>query len=168
MKVAVLIVTLSIVLAIFAHMYMSEVPKCPKCGSTLVWTPLGTKSENFLWKCLMDGTTWRKTYPDHVFSNWKRRIPQIVRDASMNYLLKLHPDVKPFLPSGDWEQEKDGNQYVFEQNGWTVKITFTADFSKADVKVDYVHQGMGIMHRVVWVAEFDNGDFREISYTHAV
>ncbi len=168
MKVWIAVLGISIVLSAFTHMYVTEVPKCPQCGSTLVWTPLGTKSENFLWRCLLDGTTWRKTYPKHVFENWKRKIPHIVRDASIEFLLRRHPEVRALLPGGSWKEDREGQKYRFTNGGWNVIIEFTPDMAEAHIVSDYTHQGMGIMHRIIWVADFHNGDFVELSYTYAV
>ena len=61
---------------------------CPKDGGIYVWTPVGSKSENFNWRCLICGYRWVKSYPEDVYQKWKNKLlePDFVRDYTLLYL----------------------------------------------------------------------------------
>ncbi|MDH5439266.1 MAG: protease complex subunit PrcB family protein [Candidatus Bathyarchaeota archaeon] len=61
---------------------------CPEDGSLYVWTPIGTFSENFNWRCLLCSHTWIKTYPEDKYKSWRNALlePAFVRDYTLLYL----------------------------------------------------------------------------------
>ena len=61
---------------------------CPKDGSPYVWTPVGSRSENFGWLCLRCGYSWMETYPEDVYLRWRKAFlePDFVRDYVLLYL----------------------------------------------------------------------------------
>jgi len=63
---------------------------CPLDGSPYVWTPVGSKSENFIWVCLECGHHWQVTYPEDSYRSWLDVFldPAFVRDYTVLYLRK--------------------------------------------------------------------------------
>jgi len=61
---------------------------CPSDGSPYVWTPVGSRSENFNWRCLGCGYTWVETYPEDTYLGWRKAFlePDFVRDYTILYL----------------------------------------------------------------------------------
>jgi hypothetical protein len=61
---------------------------CPFDNSTYVWTPIGTRSENFNWLCLENGHTWTKTYQEELYREWRHAFlpPEYVRDYTLLYV----------------------------------------------------------------------------------
>ena len=76
---------------------------CPQDESLYVWTPIESKSENFIWKCLHNGYTWNQTYPDEFYQRWKKAFlePDFVRDYMLLYLLDIGYDLPDPLRS-EW------------------------------------------------------------------
>ncbi|MBS7657467.1 protease complex subunit PrcB family protein [Candidatus Bathyarchaeota archaeon] len=52
------------------------------------WTPVGTRSENFYWRCLVCGSFWYHYYPQDVYEAWRDAFlePSFVRDYVLLYL----------------------------------------------------------------------------------
>ena len=94
-QVAITILLIALVLA-SAYLLISyraplsseDLIRCPKDGSPYIWTPIGTRSENFLWRCLKCGYTWRKTYPVNIYQRWLKSPlkPDFIRDYTLLYL----------------------------------------------------------------------------------
>jgi len=61
---------------------------CPKDGSLHIWTPIGSRSENFNWRCLQCGYHWTQTYREEVYQAWLNASlePSFVRDYILLYL----------------------------------------------------------------------------------
>ena len=91
-------ITILLITAVLASAYLlisyraplsgEDLIRCPKDGSPYIWTPIGTRSENFLWRCLRCGYTWRKTYPDNIYKHWLKSPlkPDFIRDYTLLYL----------------------------------------------------------------------------------
>ena len=90
--------------------------RCPKDGSPYVWTPIGTRSENFLWRCLKCGYTWRKTYPDNIYQRWLKSPlePDFIRDYTLLYLRYIRHLEIPDPLTLDWRGGR--NTYVSTLN----------------------------------------------------
>ncbi|HDJ89943.1 MAG TPA: hypothetical protein ENG40_04545, partial [Thermoprotei archaeon] len=94
----IVVIGIMVSLIIVYHLYFRrEEIKCPKCGSMYVWTPLGTRSENFLWRCLECNNTWIKTYSKKSFDEWKDNSVNIVIHMVMKYISKNHEDSRNFI-----------------------------------------------------------------------
>lgn len=125
--------------------------KCPKCGSTIIWTPLGTRSENFLWICLICGHTWIKTYPPDVYKKWKQNMIFIIRDAIIHYINKHHKNAN--IPQNiNWNYKKHQHTniiiHTFTYNNWKITIYQVPHSYNFKVKVT---------GKITWVGEFKNG-----------
>ena len=65
---------------------------CPEAAHDIsglyVWTPVGSRSENFNWRCLVCGYTWIRSYPEDVYEAWRDAFlePAFVRDYTLLYL----------------------------------------------------------------------------------
>jgi hypothetical protein len=61
---------------------------CPKDGSLYVWTPIGSRSENFNWRCLQCGYTWTRSFREETYQAWRNASlePSFVRDYTLLYL----------------------------------------------------------------------------------
>jgi hypothetical protein len=61
---------------------------CPEINSLYKWTPIGTFSENFNWKCLRCGHSWTETISEDKYESWKNKFlePDFVRDYTLLYL----------------------------------------------------------------------------------
>lgn len=61
---------------------------CPRDGSLYIWTPIGSRSENFNWRCLQCGYHWIQTYREEVYQSWLNASlePSFVRDYTLLYL----------------------------------------------------------------------------------
>ena len=82
---------------------------CPKDGSPYVLTPIGSRSENFNWRCLQCDYCWRKTYPEDVYQRWRKAFlePPFVRDYTLLYLRKvLQLNISDSLPM-NWAGGKE-------------------------------------------------------------
>jgi hypothetical protein len=53
-----------------------------------VLTPVGSRSENFLWRCLRCGYSWRQSFAEDVYLAWRDAFlePAFVRDYALLYL----------------------------------------------------------------------------------
>ena len=94
-QVAIMILLIVVVLASAYLLISYRVPssgedliRCPRDGSPYIWTPIGTRSENFLWRCLKCGYTWSKTYPNDIYQRWLKSPlkPDFIRDYTLLYL----------------------------------------------------------------------------------
>lgn len=98
-KIVALIIAFAIVssaatyLLAFADLFSAPESEivCPEDGSPYVRTPIGTRSENFLWMCLRCGYSWRKTYPEDAYQGWRNGFlePSFVRGYTLLYLMNV-------------------------------------------------------------------------------
>jgi len=72
---------------------------CPEGAHSItgqyVLTPIGTRSENFMWTCLRCSESWIESYPEDVYEAWRDEFlePGFVRDYALLYL-RVVPDIK--------------------------------------------------------------------------
>jgi hypothetical protein len=106
---------------------------CPKDGSLYVWTPIGTRSENFIWRCLKCGYQWTHSYLNEAYENWTKAFldPAFVRDYVLLYLKTVLELELPDPFSVNWtggRQTPEGilgyESYVYEAEGVTVSIGY--------------------------------------------
>ena len=107
-------ITILLITAVLASAYLlisyraplsgEDLIRCPKDGSPYVWTPIDTRSENFLWRCLKCGYTWRKTYPDNIYQRWLKSPlePDFIRDYTLLYLRYIRHLEIPDPLTLDW------------------------------------------------------------------
>jgi hypothetical protein len=91
--VAVVICSAGATLALTGITPVSKNPViCPEgahdVSGPYVWTPVGSRSENFIWKCLRCGYSWRQSFTDDVYEAWRDAFlePTFVRDYTLLYL----------------------------------------------------------------------------------
>ena len=167
-KLATLMVILAIVGSIGTFFLFSGLPAaseneivCPENGSPYVWTAIGSRSENFNWRCLQCDYRWTKTYREEVYQSWRNASlePPFVRDYTLLYLrtvLQLNvPD--PFTL--DWSGGRETPEgilgyedYVYRADGIFVSIGYpvvlpenTVYRIKVEVKGESVWEGR--LHR---------------------
>ena len=168
------VVALTIISVLLLAAQTSEVSgevKCPFCGSKEVWTPIGTKSENFLWKCFNCGKTWSKTYSEKAYRDWLHRTPVIVRDMVLKFVAAKHPDAKQLLPPKPvWSvQQLSQDKVVYKCGGWIISVEKTEEGYKVtlDFSATRIPGYIGIPHRIVWTGIFTfDGKIVEESYGH--
>ena len=106
---------------------------CPNDDSPYVWTPIGTFSENFNWRCLQCGRTWTKTYDEDVYQSWQNAFlePDFVRDYTLLYLRTVLQMDIPDPLTLDWtggretpEETLGYDTYVYRTGGITVTIGY--------------------------------------------
>jgi len=153
-----------------------EIIECPKCHSRMVWTPIGTRSENFMWRCLACNSTWLKSYSEDSYKKWKEySMIVVVRDAVLNYIRSHHSDAAKRMPEKfEWKYEKkmvEGETlHLFthtDKGIWTVSIRRLPEHD-FNVRVEYRPRGeITIPERILWVGIFDNlGVIVELEYYH--
>ena len=118
-QVAITILLIAVVLA-SAYLLISyraplsdeDLIRCPRDGSPYIWTPIGTRSENFLWRCLKCGYTWRKTYPDNIYKRWLKSPlkPDFVRDYTLLYLRCIRHLEIPDPLTLDWRGGRNASK----------------------------------------------------------
>ena len=128
---------------------------CPIDGSPYVWTPIGSRSENFNWRCLQCGNTWRKTYSEDVYRKWRVTFldPAFVRDYTILYLREIEGEDLPDPLSLKWSGGREtpagvigSETYIYHAEGITVNIKYPVVLPENtiyDIRVEY--QG-----RVLW------------------
>jgi len=106
---------------------------CPNDGSPYIITPIGTRSENFSWKCLACGHTWIETYPEDVYAEWRKAFLEayFVRDYAILYLRSIGHDVLPDPRGLDWTGGREtpenlvgSETYVYRAKGIVVTIRY--------------------------------------------
>lgn len=104
---------------------------CPKDGSPYVWTPIGSRSENFNWRCLECGYHWMKTYPEEVYRSWRTAFldPEFVRDYTILYLREIEKLGLPDPLKLDWTVNRESvppgkEAYKYLANDLTVKVEY--------------------------------------------
>jgi hypothetical protein len=91
--VAAIICSAGATLALAGITPVSENPViCPEGAHDIsgpyVLTPVGSRSENFIWKCLRCGYSWRQSFAEDVYEAWRDAFlePAFVRDYALLYL----------------------------------------------------------------------------------
>ncbi len=171
----VVVVSIALVIYLLPLLRRPETIECPKCHSRLVWTPIGTRSENFMWRCLVCNSTWIKSYSEAAYKKWKEYSIIIVRDAVLNYIKLHHPDATKRMPEKfKWKYEKkivEGETlHLFthtDKGIWTVSIRRLPEYDFS-VRVKYRPSGeVTIPERILWIGIFDNlGVVVELEYHH--
>ena len=140
---------------------------CLTCGSTYVYTPIGTKSENFEWTCLRCGYRWKKTYPEKLYTQWREAYltADYVRDYTLLYLreikgMKSLPDpLKVEWTGGRTTPEGliGSETYAYKTNGVTVTINYPVTLAKNIIyKITIESQG-----KTVWKGQLFQRQFTQ-------
>ncbi len=135
--VAIIVCSAGATLALSGIPSASEDVVCPEGAHDItgqyVLTPIGTRSENFMWTCLRCGDSWMQSYPEDAYEAWRDEFlePDFVRNYALLYLravleLKL-PDPLTLnwtggraTPSGLLGYET----YVYESGDVTVTVGY--------------------------------------------
>jgi len=134
---------------------------CPNDGSLYVWTPIGTRSENFNWRCLGCGHTWIETYPEDVYIEWRKAFlePAFVRDYTILYLRSIGYEVLPDPLKLDWTGGREtpenlvgSETYVYRAMGIIITIRYPvvlAENTIYSIRVEYSGQTLweGRLHQ---------------------
>jgi len=172
-KAIILILILAIVgsaATLFASYSLSSAPEskivCPKDGSPFVWTPIGSKSENFNWVCLRCGHHWTETYPEKLYESWRNEFlePSFVRDYTLLYLRTVRqwniadPLTLDWTGGRDTPEEIVGYEtYVYRASGIIVTIGYPVvlpENTSYKIKVEFKCQ-------TVWEGELFRQEFLE-------
>ncbi len=136
--VAVVIFSAGATIALTGITPMSENPVvCPEGAHDItgayVLTPVGSRSENFLWRCLRCGYSWTQSYAEDVYVAWRDSFlePAFVRDYTLLYLravleLKV-PDSLTLNWTGGRVTPLDllgYETYVYESDDLTVTVGY--------------------------------------------
>jgi hypothetical protein len=106
---------------------------CPEDNSPYKWTPIGTFSENFNWKCLRCGHSWTKTLPEDQYPSWRNEFlePDFVRDYTLLYLRTilqkelLDPLTLEWIGGRETPEQTLGYEtYVYKAEGITITIGY--------------------------------------------
>ena len=125
---------------VFANLSASETRiVCPKDGSPYVWTPIGSRSENFNWRCLHCGYGWTKSYPEDIYQKWRNTFlePAFVRDYTLLYLRTVSGYDVPDPLTLNWtggRQTPEGTlgreDYVYAADGIVVSVSYSVVLPK--------------------------------------
>jgi hypothetical protein len=148
-KLVAALVAVVIILSTGTALALNNVPAapengivCPKDGSAYAWTPIGTRSENFNWRCLSCGYQWTESYPEDIYQDWLKAFlePAYVRDYVLLYLKTVLELEVPDSLSVNWtggRQTPEGilgyESYVYEAEGVTVSIGYPVVLPKNTV-----------------------------------
>ncbi|MEM2884796.1 MAG: protease complex subunit PrcB family protein [Thermoproteota archaeon] len=106
---------------------------CPSDSSPYVLTPIGTRSENFAWKCLVCGHAWTKSYPEDVYAKWRKAFlePDFVRDYAVLYLRDSGYGGLPDPLKAEWSGGREtpeglvgSETYVYRAEGAVVTVKY--------------------------------------------
>ncbi len=106
---------------------------CPNDRSPYVLTPIGSRSENFIWRCLVCGYTWRETYKEDVYTKWRKAFlePAFVRDYAILYLRDSGYEGLPDPLKVEWSGGREtpegllgSETYVYRADGVVVTIRY--------------------------------------------
>ncbi|GEM_PF-1623628 len=145
--VAIIISTVGTALALSGVASKSNSPiVCPDAAHDLsgpyVWTHVGTRSENFNWRCLVCGYTWTHSYPQDAYEAWRDAFlePSFVRNYVLLYLknvLELEvSDPLKVIWTGGRETPLDllgYETYVYRADGTIVTISYPVVLPKDTV-----------------------------------
>jgi len=103
---------------------------CPVDNDPYVWTPIW--DENLKWICLRDGHTWTKSYPTHVYQQWRMSSlsPEYIRDYTVLYLRQIENKALPDPLTTTWTGGRErvelnrNETYVYHAKGIVVIIGY--------------------------------------------
>jgi hypothetical protein len=137
---------------------------CPKDDSLYIWTPIGTFSENFNWRCLACDITWTKTYSEDAYGRWRNAFlePSFVRDYTLLYLITV-PQMEFANPlTLNWtggRETPDGivgyETYIYSASG----ITITVDYPVVKPENTVYTIKIQIGDRTLWEGELHQREF---------
>jgi hypothetical protein len=139
---------------------------CPKDSNLFVWTPIGTRSENYNWRCLNCGYKWTKSYPEDIYQQWLKAFlePTYVRDYVMLYLKTVLELDVPNSLSVNWtggrqtpEDILGYESYVYEAKGVTVSISYPIVLPENTVYTIKVEKNGSLL----WQGELNKRRFTE-------
>ncbi len=137
---------------------------CPIDGSPYVLTPVGTRSENFNWRCLRCSYNWVNTYPEDVYWKWRQAFlnAAFVRDYAILYLRDTDheslPDPLKIEWTGGRETPEDwvgSETYVYRAERVVVTIKYPVVLPENTVYKIMVEQ-QGVM---VWKGRLHQRQF---------
>lgn len=127
---------------------------CPIDGSSYVWTPIGSRSENFNWKCLRCGYTWVGTYPEDVYQRWRQAFLEaaFVRDYTILYLRDIGHEGLPDPLKLEWIGGREtptgligSETYVYRAEGIVVTIKYPVVLPENTIyKIRVEHRGIKV------------------------
>jgi hypothetical protein len=135
---------------------------CPVDKSPYIWTPIW--NENLQWICLIDGYTWKESYPADVYLQWRNSFlsPEYVRDYTILYLRQVEGKVLPDPSTATWTGGKERTEqlnlnvtYAYHADGVVVTIEYpwaTPD----NMKYTIVVQGDGT---ILWQGQLFRRQF---------
>ena len=106
---------------------------CPTTHDPYKWTPIGTFSENFNWKCLRCDHSWTETLSEDKYESWKNKFlePDFVRDYTLLYLRTILQIEVPEPLTQQWfggretpEQTLGYETFVYNAEGIKVTISY--------------------------------------------
>jgi hypothetical protein len=106
---------------------------CPATYSSYKWTPIGTFSENFNWKCLRCGYGWTEALSEDRYESWRNKFlePDFVRDYTLLYLRTILEIDVPDPLTLEWvggretpEQILGYETFIYKADGITVTIGY--------------------------------------------
>ena len=140
--IAVVLASAYLLISYSAPLSGEDLIRCPKDGSPYVWTPIGTRSENFLWRCLKCGYTWRKTYPDNIYKCWLKSPlkPDFIRDYTLLYLRCIRHLEIPDPLTLDWRGGRNSStlNHLEVYNYRASDIFISIKYNSAQENVTYV------------------------------
>jgi len=106
---------------------------CPTTHDSYKWTPIGTFSENFNWKCLRCEHSWMETLSEDNYESWKNKFlePGFVRDYTLYYLRTILQIEVPDPLTQQWVGGKETpgqtigyETFIYKAKGITVTIGY--------------------------------------------
>jgi len=144
---------------------------CPEDGSIYVLTPIGTRSENFNWRCLECGHQWTESYPEGVYQAWRNKFlePAFVRDFTLLYLkITFQLDIPDPLAL-DWTGGRETRenilgyeQYVYQANSIILSVGYPVVLPENtiyEIKVE-------VDGRTVWEGKLHRREFSKSGPTN--
>jgi len=123
-------------------------------GSPYVLTPVGSRSENFNWRCLRCGHTWVETYPEDVYQRWRQSFlePAFVRDYTILYLRDTGHEGLPDPLKLEWTDGREtpaglvgSETYVYRAEGIVVTIKYPVVLPENTIyEIRIEHQGVRV------------------------
>jgi hypothetical protein len=137
-----------------------------------IWTPVGTRSENFLWKCLRCGYTWTHSYPEDVYEAWRDAFlePTYVRDYALLYLKAVLQMQVPDPLMLNWTGGRATplnlvgyETYIYRAGGLTVTVGYPVVLPvntvyTIKVEMDNATVWQGTLHRRKFESNLPNGN----------
>ena len=107
---------------------------CPEAAHDIsgpyVWTPVGSRSENFNWRCLVCGYTWIHSYSEDVYEAWRDAFlePAFVRNYTLLYLKNVLDLKIPDPLKLNWT---GGRETPLDLLGYETYVYRAGDYSSA-------------------------------------